>query len=259
MRSCVTGLYVACLVAALLLLPRLAAASNDDDTIRGCVQHSSGQLRIIDGHERCKRSERLLVWNVQGPRGPRGARGPQGPSGPTGPTGPQGPEGPQGPAGADGEDGDDGEDGATNVANAEQTADVAATRDLSIADVVWVPIPGAVATIVLNAPGVLDMHALGGVFGRGTDNAYCAFRFVVDGVPQGDPGLYGDRLVGVGSLTPAVEPATQAPYWNGWSLMRTLPVSSGAHTVSLELTALNNTCQTTAQSFSRARLWVLGR
>jgi hypothetical protein len=71
------------------------------DVIHACVGRF-GLTRIVPPTQGCRRTESLVVWNVQGPAGPsglQGAEGPQGPQGPQGPEGPQGPQGPQGPSG----------------------------------------------------------------------------------------------------------------------------------------------------------------
>jgi hypothetical protein len=71
-------------------------------TFYGCVNNSTGAIRIVQLATACKSTEHKIHWNQvgpQGPQGPQGAKGPQGPQGPQGPTGPQGPNGPQGPPG----------------------------------------------------------------------------------------------------------------------------------------------------------------
>jgi len=90
-------------------------------TITVCHESDGEDLRVVSSASKCKRKERALTWNVQGPAGPAGAQGaageqgpagpagadgaqgetgPAGAAGPAGPTGPAGPQGPQGPAGA---------------------------------------------------------------------------------------------------------------------------------------------------------------
>lgn len=121
-----------------------------DGVVHGCVNKRSGALRVVPAGKRCRRSERPLTFQVQGPpgaaglpgaqgapgapgtagapgadgeqgstgaqgdQGPRGATGPQGPSGPTGGAGAQGATGPQGvegPTGATGPSGPSGPQG----------------------------------------------------------------------------------------------------------------------------------------------------
>lgn len=110
---------------ASLVYPSVAHA----DPIRACVNKSTGIMRLVGPEAKCKRSERLVIWNVQGPVGPQGIAGPAGstgatgPAGPTGPTGASGssggsgPAGPAGPAGANGADGATGATGATGPSN----------------------------------------------------------------------------------------------------------------------------------------------
>jgi hypothetical protein len=216
-----------------------------------------------------------------GPQGLAGLTGPQGPVGPAGadgvvgPAGPQGPQGltglagadgaigPMGPQGLDGRNGRDGVDATPNggavvrIATAEQTADFIATRD-PLLPLHWVPVPGAVASIELLQAGSLDVHAGGNVVGVGTGDAYCAFRYVIDGIPQGMPGhsgeVYGQQLVGVGTI-----PDGKNPYHQPWSIFYSTQVAGGPHVVSLEMAAMSQTCRMDAVDYARARVWVLGR
>ena len=78
------------------------------ETITACHKSSGKGLRIVSDASKCRRGERVLSWNVQGPPGPAGApgeAGPAGPAGPMGPAGPPGPEGDPGPAGPAGPQG----------------------------------------------------------------------------------------------------------------------------------------------------------
>jgi len=68
-------------------------------TFYGCVNNSSGAIRIVTSSTVCKSSEHKIHWNQVGPKGPQGPKGAQGPQGPQGAQGPQGPAGPQGPPG----------------------------------------------------------------------------------------------------------------------------------------------------------------
>src|ERR1700733_179241 len=71
-------------------------------TIFGCVNDTTGAVRIVSSSTTCKATEHKIQWNQVGPRGPQGNqgnRGPQGPQGPQGAQGPQGPQGQQGPSG----------------------------------------------------------------------------------------------------------------------------------------------------------------
>ena len=87
-----------------LLLVALAAgfaiAKSDNVTYYGCVNKSSGTIKMINEGEDCLNNETLIEWNQVGPQGPQGEQGPIGPQGPAGPQGEQGLVGPQGPQGA---------------------------------------------------------------------------------------------------------------------------------------------------------------
>ena len=67
--------------------------------IYGCVNNSTGAIRIVSQNTVCKSSEHKVHWNQAGPQGPQGPQGPKGAQGQQGPQGPQGAQGPQGPAG----------------------------------------------------------------------------------------------------------------------------------------------------------------
>jgi hypothetical protein len=88
---------LAALVFSALVLAGLgglvyAGIPDADKVITGCYKKSNGRLRVIDREdgERCRKSERRLRWNQQGPVGPQGPQGPQGLQGPQGDRGPQG-------------------------------------------------------------------------------------------------------------------------------------------------------------------------
>jgi hypothetical protein len=83
------------------------AALPSGEAIHGCVQKSSGQLRVIDpASDSCKSQESAVDWSV------------------TGPAGSQGPAGPQGPAGAKGDKGDPGQAGAAGAPGAKGDAGI---------------------------------------------------------------------------------------------------------------------------------------
>jgi len=115
MRLTPIGLLVpaACLVAGGVTF--VAGASVDKksvDTIHACAKKNGGRLRAVDGAAKCRRDERALQWNVQGPKGDPGAQGSAGPAGPAGQTGAAGPIGPAGPVGPPGASGATGPAGA---------------------------------------------------------------------------------------------------------------------------------------------------
>lgn len=74
-------------------------------TIYGCVNNTTGAIRIVQSSSSCKSTEHKIHWNQVGPQGPKGPQGPAGPKGPAGPQGAQGPAGPQGPQGTQGPQG----------------------------------------------------------------------------------------------------------------------------------------------------------
>src|SRR4051812_7589584 len=105
MRLTPIGLLVtaACLLAGGITL--VAGAGVDKQkaaTINACAKKQDGRLRMVAGAANCKRGERAVRWNVEGPQGPAGAQGPAGDKGTTGSGGPGGPVGPGGPMGSPG-------------------------------------------------------------------------------------------------------------------------------------------------------------
>jgi hypothetical protein len=123
-------------VVGALTVANLGAADAPTQ-MSACVNRDTGAIRIVSPGQQCKKTESLVVWNVQGPVGPQGPAGLPGPQGPqgvqgltgatgntgstgaagaTGQMGPQGPaglDGPQGPVGPVGPQGERGAPGAT--------------------------------------------------------------------------------------------------------------------------------------------------
>jgi hypothetical protein len=73
---------------------------------KGAAESDRGgaEVRVIDDetNDRCKKGDRKLSINQEGPEGPQGPTGPQGPQGEQGPQGQVGPTGPQGAQGEQG-------------------------------------------------------------------------------------------------------------------------------------------------------------
>src|SRR5688572_21700158 len=84
------------------------AASSPDGSIRACQHIRHGLLRIPAPDASCKKNEKTVEWNKEGPAGPAGEPGPAGPAGDAGPAGPKGDAGPAGDAGPPGPKGDPG-------------------------------------------------------------------------------------------------------------------------------------------------------
>lgn len=121
---------------AAMVASALAGASSqkahEQDAIVACQRKNGAFVRVVRDASQCRKAEKVLTWNVEGPPGPQGpagaagaagppgpagpaglpgaqglpglkgdagAQGPAGPAGAQGPAGPAGPAGPQGPAG----------------------------------------------------------------------------------------------------------------------------------------------------------------
>jgi hypothetical protein len=208
-------------------------------TITVCHERDGDDLRLVSDASSCKRKERALTWNVQGPAGPAGPAGAQGPQGPAGadgaqgaagPAGPEGPAGPAGPAGPQGPAGESLETLAALQGSACTRADSSAgTVEISTgADGVIAftcaggappPPPPARIGLVLNEIDYDQVGADGGGFVEITNTGTTALS--LDGVAvvlvNGGDGLEYDRvaltgsLVGHGHLSIPVEAQNGAP------------------------------------------------
>jgi hypothetical protein len=104
------------LVAGVALGAQPSGRRPSSAVINACVKKGSGQVRVLKSGAACRRGEKPLSWNAQGPAGPRGASGPTGPAGAIGPAGLAGAAGPKGDTGARGATGAAGAAGAAGPA-----------------------------------------------------------------------------------------------------------------------------------------------
>jgi hypothetical protein len=86
-------------VGCVLLFAAQTKLSPATTTYYGCVNNTTGAIRIVSKTTVCKTTEHKISWNQVGPQGPQGPQGKQGAQGPQGPEGPQGTQGAQGPPG----------------------------------------------------------------------------------------------------------------------------------------------------------------
>src|SRR5262245_36488137 len=98
-RTVISCLFV--FGVSMLVIP-LVVRTQTSNTIKGCVNKTTGALRIDND---CRFNELPIVWNITGPQGQQGERGVAGAQGPQGPKGDQGDQGPQGPKGDQGDQG----------------------------------------------------------------------------------------------------------------------------------------------------------
>jgi hypothetical protein len=68
-------------LAALLMLEASRSFAQTADIINACVATAGGRVRVVDAGAACKRKERSLSWNAQGPAGDPGTPGQPGPKG----------------------------------------------------------------------------------------------------------------------------------------------------------------------------------
>jgi hypothetical protein len=91
--------------SAVVLVNGLFAGARAEE-MRACVRDRDRNGRqgvvFLEQGDSCRRYERELTWNSEGPMGPTGPQGPAGADGVAGPTGPEGPQGIQGPTGPTG-------------------------------------------------------------------------------------------------------------------------------------------------------------
>ena len=78
-----TTIFASSLVLSISLVASSAMISNavSTPTIKACAVKKTGDLRIITGSAKCKKTERLVTWGTKGPAGARGLAGAQGPAG----------------------------------------------------------------------------------------------------------------------------------------------------------------------------------
>jgi hypothetical protein len=96
----VTGALAVLVLAALAVAPQAGAA-----TLYACVNKRTATARVFTHRPFCRRNERLVAWNAQGPAGKNGANGKTGATGRTGATGATGKTGATGSAGTNAADG----------------------------------------------------------------------------------------------------------------------------------------------------------
>jgi hypothetical protein len=63
--------------------------------LQACV-NEQGTIKLLKAGQRCKKGQKAVSWNQEGPAGPRGAQGAAGAAGTTGAAGPAGAAGPRG-------------------------------------------------------------------------------------------------------------------------------------------------------------------
>jgi hypothetical protein len=101
-RVCALSLFASCVFSLAAQQPAVATDNvlpPPAAVLYGCVNNSTGAIRIVSQSTVCKATEHKIHWNQVGPQGPQGQKGAQGPQGQKGATGAQGPAGPQGPPG----------------------------------------------------------------------------------------------------------------------------------------------------------------
>src|SRR5919201_5743136 len=88
------------LAAGAALAAERSPARKANGVINACVKKAGGRVRIVRRAGQCRRKERALSWNIEGPAGGRGASGPARAAGAPGRAGPAGAGGAPGAGGA---------------------------------------------------------------------------------------------------------------------------------------------------------------
>ncbi len=110
---------------------------------------------------------------------------------------------------------------------------------------VWSPITGVTAGF--NLPRAMVIHMRGHGAANPISGAHCGFRFMVDGVGQGNVS-WGDTVFY----------ATAG--WSSWSIEREVALASGVHTISMEqVSNVSAGCITSSNAYSATRLWIYAR
>ena len=75
------------MIIAFALIGSTTAVAQSSNTIIGCYNRSTGDLRRVTSPGDCRPAEDSISWDIVGPQGVQGAPGQQGPQGPAGPKG----------------------------------------------------------------------------------------------------------------------------------------------------------------------------
>jgi hypothetical protein len=78
-----TTIFASSFVLSISLVVSSVVISNavSTPTIKACAAKKTGDLRMITGKAKCKKSEKLVSWGIKGSTGARGLAGARGPAG----------------------------------------------------------------------------------------------------------------------------------------------------------------------------------
>ncbi len=105
----------------------------------------------------------------------------------------------------------------------------------------WTDVPGVIFCFQLPINKSVNLRAFSSTQISG---GHAGFRFVIDGVPYGDPD-YGDLIVSGGS-----------PGWHSWYIERIVEISAGEHCVKLQMRCGGGTLISQGLDYDAARLFV---
>ncbi len=131
------------------------ASAKADGAIVACQKPGKGFLRVVRDALNCRRGERVVMWNQNGPAGPAGPQGPAGPAGAQGEKGDPGERGPAGPAGSAGSVGAQGPAGPTGPAG---PADAASLDALDGSACTRFDGSVGVVDVVVTAANLVEIH-----------------------------------------------------------------------------------------------------
>jgi hypothetical protein len=132
-----------CVVVAAVASVGWAMTSATSDKFVACAKKKGGALRLVVAAKDCRKTERAVTWNQDGPRGLPGPKGAEGEAGADGIDGEDGVDGDDGDDGVDGFDGTDGIDATLRYVLTASVPVVGATPTIS-AGTCAAPTPNAV-------------------------------------------------------------------------------------------------------------------
>jgi hypothetical protein len=167
------------LATLMLLIALLGATHANAATIHACLNKKTGAVRVVSSKAKCKKSEKTLSWNSEGPAGKNGLSGNNGLNGASGSNGTNGTNGTNGqdltshtplPSGQS-------ESGFYGVGSGSSTTGYVA-EGISFSQ----PLAAAIAAnhVVYNTTGAISPHCLG--FGKAERGYVCLYEAEASGL-----------------------------------------------------------------------------
>jgi hypothetical protein len=207
---CMCALFLIACCLPSVAQPSAASANDQLPTATiyyGCVNNTTGDIRIVSKSTVCKSTEHKINWDQTGPKGPQGPQGPKGAQGPQGPKGPQGAQGPQGPTGPQGPEGPQGPTGPTGPTGPQGPPGISVGNFAYNINFVSLGSPVVVAQSNPVLGGEYYVNATAVLYIDSADySAYCY-------VTTGDNGFNDDGLLGGSTAVGTIQTAAIADSW----------------------------------------------